>query len=289
VPVLITGAGGFVGRALIPLVARWAPEVRAVVRRRDHADALRALGVKVAVAELSDLETLSLTMRGVHTVCHLAGGLDLPDEPSYEEANLHTVRWALEAAREAKAARFLFLSYPGASPGASNPYLRAKGEAEEAVRASGLEHVIVRATHIYGRGSRWLEEMVAASTGRVAFVVGPGSQRVAPVAVEDVASVLVAADDRAEEVGGTLGLQGPDEVTVDRLVDLVAGRPRRVVHLSPRRAALLGRLRGRRFSPSLLEVLAADSLADAPDAAAEFSVPLTPLLDGLRRAIEATD
>lgn len=288
-PVLITGAGGLVGRALIPVLGRRAPEVRAVVRRREQADDLRALGAKVAVAELSDLDTLVLAMRGVHTVCHLAGGLDVPDDRAYEEANLHTVRWSLEAAREADVVRFLFLSYPGASPEAPNAYLRAKGIAEEEIRASGLEHVIVRSTHIYGRGSRWLEEMRAASAGRIALVVGTGSQRLAPVAVEDAASVLAAADDRAAEVAGTFGLQGPDQVTADRLVDLLAGRPRRAVHLSPGNVMRLGRLRGRRPSPTLLEILAAESLADAPDAASEFSVPLIPLEDGLRRATETTD
>lgn len=283
-PVVITGAGGMVARSLVPLLVRRGPQVRAVVRRREDAEALRAAGAKVAVIRLSDLEALTLVMDAAHTVCHLAGGLDLPDERAYEEANLHTVRWALEAARTAKVARFLFLSYPGASAGAANAFLRAKGMAEDEIRSSGLEHAIVRSAHVYGGGSPWLRQITSAARGRVAVVVGPGTQRLAPVFVDDVAAVLAAADDRAAGVSGTFGLQGPEVLTADDLVDRLAGRPRRKLHLGPRSADRAARLLRRRLSPTFLEVLAADSLADSPDAAEEFSVQKTSLDVGLDRA-----
>jgi hypothetical protein len=94
----------------------------------------------------------------------------------------------------------------------------------------------------------------------------------------------MAADDRATEVAGTLGLQGPDEISADQLVDLLAGRPRRKLHVSPAMAA-----RGARFaigtvSPTLLEILAGDSVADAPDAAEEFGLDRTSLGVGLDRS-----
>ncbi|MGH2724507.1 MAG: NAD-dependent epimerase/dehydratase family protein [Actinomycetota bacterium] len=281
-PVVVTGANGLVGRTLIPLLARAGGEVRAVIRDRAAAEPLRLAGAKVAVCRLSDTETLGTAMAGAHTVCHLAGGLDLPDEGTYMESNLATTASALEAAAEAGVTRFLLLSYPGASPGASNAYLRAKGEAEEAVRRSALQHVILRSTHVYGPGSRWLSGLMEAARRPVAAtVVGPGTQRLSPVFVRDVARALAAADDRATEVAGTFALQGPDVVTADELTDLLAGRRRRKVHLSPAVARAAARLTVGPMSATLLEVLAADSLADAPDAAAEFGLTLTPLREGL--------
>jgi uncharacterized protein YbjT (DUF2867 family) len=287
VPVVVTGGSGAVARALIPVLVERGSEVRAVVRSRAAADPLRRLGAKVAVCDLADTVTLSVVMRGAHTVCHLAGGLELPDEPAYEAANVETTRDVLEAAVDQDVARFLLLSYPGASPEASNAYLRAKGVAEEAVRASGLEHVILRSTHVYGPDSAWLRELRAAARRPIAaVVVGPGTQRLAPVFVGDVAACLAAADDRAAGGGGgTFGLQGPDIVTADELADLLAGRARRKVHLGPDAARRGARLLGRRMSATLIEVLAADSLADAPDAAAEFEVALTPLRAGLAASL----
>lgn len=290
-PVVVTGASGAVGRRLVPLLVRDGSEVRAVIRSGAAADELRADGAKVAVGRLGDSDTVEAVMDGVHTVVHLAGGLELsnvaafgPDatpERLYEEANLLPTRWVLEAAVEAGVTRFLFLSYPGAAPEASNPYLRAKGLAEDEIRASGLQHAIVRSTHIYGPRCRWLEEMAVSARRPVAVIVGSGRQRLAPVFVDDVARVLAAADDRAVEVRGTFGLQGPDVVTADEMIDLLTGRPRRKVHLSPGTARRAARLMGRLVAPAVLEVLAADSLTDAPDAAAEFGVPLVPLRHGL--------
>ncbi len=279
-PVVVTGAGGGVGAVLVPMLVERG-EVRAVIRGRSGAEPLRSAGAKVAVIDLAATDKLATVMSGAHTVIHLAGGLDLPDE-AYEAANLGTVRDALEAASEAGVTRFLFLSYPGASPGSSNAYLRAKGMAEEAVRASGLQHLILRSTHVYGPRQAWLEEMrEAAARPLAATVVGSGRQRIAPTYVEDLAHALVAGDDRALPVEGTYAIQGPDAVTADELVDLLAGRPRRKVHLAPAAARRAARLVGRRLSLTMMDVLAADSLADAPHAAEDLGLRLTSLRDGL--------
>jgi uncharacterized protein YbjT (DUF2867 family) len=281
VPVVVTGASGGIGGVLVPMLAERG-EVRAVIRDRAAAEPLRAAGAKVAAADLADSATAVTAMAGAHTVIHLAGGLDFPDERAYEAANLGTTRDALEAAGEAGVVRFLLLSYPGASPESPNAYLRAKGLAEEAVRDSGLEHLVLRSTHVYGPRQRWLDEMRAAASRPVAAtVVGTGRQRIAPAYVEDVARALMAGDDRAGAASGTFALQGPDTLTADELVDRLAGRPRRKVHLAPGGARRAARLLGRRLSLTMLEVLAADSVADAPDAAAEFELTLTPLDDGL--------
>jgi uncharacterized protein YbjT (DUF2867 family) len=284
VPVVVTGASGAVGRTLIPLLVEGGSEVRAVVRRREAAEDIRALGAKAAVCRLGDADALEAVMQGAHTVVHLAGALDLPDDAGYEESNLSTTRWVLDAGKDADVTRFLFMSYPGASPDSPNAYLRAKGAAEEAIRGSGLQHAIVRSTHVHGPRCRWLEEMRASARRPVAVVIGPGTQRVAPVFVGDVARVLAAADDRAHAVAGTFGLQGPDVLSVDEMVDLLAGRPRRKVHLGTAAARRSARLLGRRLAPALVEVMARDSLADAPDASAEFGVGLTSLRDGLAAA-----
>jgi uncharacterized protein YbjT (DUF2867 family) len=286
-PVVVTGASGLIGRAAVAAFARVSPEVRAYVRRPEAADPLRALGAKVAVGAIDDDDTLATVMRGAHTVCHLVGGLDLPNEEAYVRDNVGSTRAVLHAAARAKVTRFLFVSYPGASPGATNAYLRAKGLAEQEVANSGLEHAIIRCAHVYGPGSSWLMATRKAARGWPPVVLGSGHQVIAPEYVDDVAGVLAAADDREQPTSGTWALEGPDRVTADEFADLLAGRRRRKVHLSGRRAQRLARLTGRRLSPTLLEILESDSLADAPDAAAEFGVTRTPLREGLERALGA--
>jgi len=285
-PVVVIGAGGLVGRTLLRRLAGTGGEVRALVRSASDRDALAPVVSKVAIADLEDVETLSTMLHDAHTVVHLAGGLDLPDDAAYARANLSTVEWMLEAAALAHVRRVVFLSYPGAASGSLNPYLRSKGLAEEAIASSGMpEAVIVRSAHVYGPGSRWLAAMRAVARAPLAVFPGTGSARIAPIFAEDAAAALAAADDRAGAVTGTFGLQGPDTVTTDEFIVLLAGRPRRVVHLRPGGAGRVARLVGRPMSPAMLEILSSDSLADGPDAAAEFGVALTPLREGLSRSI----
>src|SRR6266542_2258667 len=151
-PVLVTGASGLIGLKAIEAFSRVSPQVRAYVRRREAVEPLRSLGAKVAVGSIEDVDNLETAMTGVHTVCHLVGGLDQRDEADYEPAIVGTIRPVLAAATRAGVRRVLFLSYPGASPGAANPYLRSKGLAEEAIRLSGLDSVILRSAHVYGPG-----------------------------------------------------------------------------------------------------------------------------------------
>jgi len=137
---------------------------------------------------------------------------------------------------------------------------------------------------VYGPGSEWLEQTRKMARGWPAAVLGSGRQVLAPVHVDDVAAVLAAADDRGQATTGTWALEGQDRVTADELADLLAGRARRKLHLSGRRAQRAARLTGKRLSRTVLEVLEADSVADAPDATAEFGVTRTPLREGLERA-----
>jgi uncharacterized protein YbjT (DUF2867 family) len=288
VPVVVTGASGFIARSLIPLLLERGSEVRAVVRRGRTADPLRARGAKVAITPLDAGDTIEAVVRDAHTVIHLAGGLDLPDAEAYERVNHGLTRALVGACQAAGLKRFVLLSCPGASADAANPYLRSKGRAEDAVRGSDIPHMVIRSTHVYGPGSRWLAEVVeAARRPLAAVVVGPGTQRLAPVHVEDVARALASADDRETALTGTYGLQGPEVVTADELADLLAGRSRRKIHLSPAATQRVARLLGRRLSPAWLEVLATDSLADATDAATELGFELTPLRRGLAAAVVA--
>jgi uncharacterized protein YbjT (DUF2867 family) len=253
--------------------------VRAMVREPGAVAAhLRTLGAKVAVDADTDPDTLRAVLDEAHTVCHLSGDLFLSGGESYEEAILESTRSVLRAAKKAKAKRFLLLSYPGASAVSANGFLRHKGLAEEVVRESGLEHAVFRCTHIYGPGSRWLEFMVAAANRRSAVVVGTGSQRLAPVFSEDVARALAAADDRAMPIKGAYGLEGPEVLTADEFTDLLVGRRKSKRHIGP--GASPDQF-GLALSGPVLEVLAADSLADAGGAPEEFGLERTPLAAGL--------
>jgi uncharacterized protein YbjT (DUF2867 family) len=285
--VLVTGASGSIGPSAIRAFLGSFPEVRAYVRRPDAAERLRELGAKVAVGAADDVETLTIAMYGVFTVCHLIGALDTPHEEGYRDVNAGSVEAALEAAEQAGVRRFLFLSTPGASADAAHPFLRAKGEAEDAIAASGLEYAIVRSTHVYGAGpGLWFSTALELALHDPPLVLGGRDTPIAPVFVEDVAAVLAAADDRDEPVRGAWGLEGPEPTTAEGFARLLRHDAMRVGSLDPSDGEAISQALGRSLSPPALELLAGPSRADAPDATTEFGVAGTSLYDGLRRTIE---
>ena len=273
-PVVVTGASGFVGRHAVRAFNRVSPEVRAYVRRKESAGELRDLGAKVAVGWIGDVETLAAVMDGAHTVCHLVGGVHHPDERRLEEALLGSLGPVLNAAGMAGVRRLLFLSYPGASPDARNLVLRLAGRAEAAIRAARSAFVIVRSTWIYGPGGP-LPRLAAGSAK---------TQMWAPVFVEDVANVLAAADDREAVRSGVWGLEGPDRVTAQEFLRASAGGPLRRRTRRTRRSAPP---EGPVVPAAVADLLAMDNMGDGPDAAAEFGVPRTSLAEGLRSSLAA--
>lgn len=281
--VMVIGASGMIGRALVPLLVR-KDEVRAAVRRPDAADELRAVGAKVAVGWSDAADALAEILKRVYTVIHLVGGPNQPDVDEVFAANHGSVLTALAASREAGVRRFVLVSATGASIGASNPYLRAKGLAEEAVVNSGMEHAIVRSTHAYGLRGLWLAATVEGATASPPFVVGDGTQSVAPVSAGDLAAVLAATDDRDGRLEGTWAIEGPDVVTMAELVTILAipGVDPPVPTTAHEAAARLTQGLQTPVSRTAAEVYSLPSRADAPDAAVAFGVERTALADGLR-------
>ena len=298
--ILVTGAGGLVGRAAVAALLRQGVEhVRAVVRDPAQVGDLRRLGAKVALLDATDPDGLRAAMDGVFTACSLTGGLwTRPGEDPY--ASVADPARVFLAAAQAAGVRRVIVCFPAAvgSPEAAeaNPHLAAKAEVERMVAISGLEHAILRCTHVLGPGGR----LVALLSGDAPVPVpGDGRQLVAPVWVGDVAAAIAAADD-AVELAATWALAGPDEVTFDALVDAVHGGPVAKVHVDGDGGAFpwapsgdgggpSGPVGGatRRpsagLTPAQLGVLAADSLPDPGLPAPPGPAPI-PLAEAVARS-----
>jgi uncharacterized protein YbjT (DUF2867 family) len=274
-PVVLLGGPLFVARAAAVALGRVSPEVRAVTRDRGDAEALRAVGAKVAVGEIPDADVLEPALAGAHTLCVLEPGrAHPPDRPDDEGAE--TAEFVLDRARAAGLRRIIVV-VSASSAGAM--------AIEPAARDSGMSHVILRTSFLYGPGSEELLLVRDMARARpFARMVGPGTQRWAPVFVEDLGQVLAGADDRAEVASGTWGLDGPEVIAMKDLVALLAGRPRASRSVKPGRRGF-GVERGIALGNEALELLSGDLIAGPPSAAEEFGVTLTPLRDGLGRSL----
>lgn len=163
---LITGATGYLGSALVDLAVRDGYDVRVLVRDPRKAEALLPAGVGVAVGDLDDTESLRRATRGCIGVLHVAGSVGSSPEET-RRANTEGTRAVLAAATAAGVSRFVFTSssaavmdadglvaeHPSGPPALRDPYSLSKAAAEElvlAAAADGLGAVVVNPVSIYG-------------------------------------------------------------------------------------------------------------------------------------------
>ena len=120
------------------------------------------------------------------------------------------------AAKDAGVRRFVLMSALGTDEQTKDlvPYYHAKWEMEQTVKGSGLEHVIFRPSFIFGPGGGALQQFARiAKLAPVTPIVGPGTQRIQPIWIDDVAAYFAAGVEKPEAANRTFELGGPDTVT----------------------------------------------------------------------------
>jgi uncharacterized protein YbjT (DUF2867 family) len=292
--ILVTGGTGFVGPKVVhALRARELP-VRAIARRPEREETLRAWGVEVVQGDMSDAQSLRRAADGAETVVHLVAIRQGKPE-QFERIMIEGTRNLLAAAKEAAARRFVLMSALGTTEQTKDlvPYWHAKWTQEEDVKASGLDHVIFRPSFIFGSDGGILPTFAkVARLTPVTPITGSGTQRIQPIWVDDVAEFFAKAITLEAATNRTWELGGPDVVTWNefwRRLKSVLGLRRPSVHvpmwLMRANAVVTEQLPGNiPLTRDLLKMLeAGDNVADDDSAAKVFDIRPVPLDEQLRR------
>jgi uncharacterized protein YbjT (DUF2867 family) len=292
--VLVTGGTGFVGpHVLHTLRARDMP-VRALVRKSARTSQLAAWGVELAVGDVTDPASLQAACDGVDAVVHLVAIIKGRPE-DFERVMADGTRNVVAAAQKAGVRRFVLASALGLDEQSKDavPYFAAKWAMERAVRESGLEHVILRPSFVFGPDDGVLPTFIRlARYAPVTPIVGPGTQRLQPIWIEDLAEYYAYALTEQAASNRTFELGGPDAVTWNEFwerLKRVLGVRRPSVHVPfgvmRVQATLTGRLPGAPVTRDQLTMLElGDNVVTDPSAEETFKLPLVPLDEQLRRA-----
>jgi uncharacterized protein YbjT (DUF2867 family) len=233
--ILLTGASGTVGRALLPLLLESGHDVRALVRDprglgRHRVEVQIALG---DLARLGDRHLQRQALRGADTVIHLAAAIRDEPHARVEELNgLATVR-LLRAAERARVKRFVFFSALGATEFQRTRFFRAKALAERAVAESSLATTTFAPSIVYDPRDRWVRLMKRLALLPVLPISGSGRSAFQPIWAADVARCVLASLDREGE-HARYELAGPEVLSYDEIaltVARAAGRERPLVHV----------------------------------------------------------
>jgi uncharacterized protein YbjT (DUF2867 family) len=236
---LLTGATGLVGSALLPRLLTAGTDVRCLVRdpRRLGAQRVR---VQIALGDLTDPPSFRNALRGVHTVVHLAASIRDQPRGSIEELNGIATWRMVEAAERQGVERFVFFSALGASTHHRTRLLRAKALAEQAVREAGVRSIVFAPSIVYAPGDPWLALLERMALLPLMPVSGRGRATFQPVWADDVAACVIGALGARDREGHGLRhhtryeLAGPETLSHTEIVRTLLrslSRRRTLVHV----------------------------------------------------------
>jgi uncharacterized protein YbjT (DUF2867 family) len=214
--ILVTGATGFIGRRLVPLLVEQGHDVRALTRRPEAYD-----GPGAAVgADVHDPATLPAALEGVAVAYYLVHSLDSAD---FEDMDARAARAFGELAAEAGVRQIIYLGGLGAEGAELSAHLRSRREVEGLLGAGGVPVTVLRAGIVVGKGGiSW--ELTRQLVKNLPAMVVPKwvSTRTQPIAVDDVTRYLVGVADRPEALGKVFEIGGPDQLSYLEMLEIAS-------------------------------------------------------------------
>lgn len=191
--IAITGGTGFVGSHLARALAGEGHELVLLAR------GTRPIGdfpgrVRLVPADLSEPAALEGAFRDCEAVAHCAGINREMGGQTYRRVHVDATQNVVEAAEKAGVRRIALMSFLRARPHCGSPYHESKWAAEEIIRQSKLNFIIIKAGMVYGRGDHMLDHLShSLHTLPLLATVGFRQKAIRPLAIEDLVCVLRAA------------------------------------------------------------------------------------------------
>jgi uncharacterized protein YbjT (DUF2867 family) len=214
--ILLTGATGYVGGALLPELVTAGYTVRCFVRTPAKFMAAGS-GIEIVQGDVMDPPSLDRAMAGMDIAYYLIHSLG--EGHRFAERDREAATNFSAAAQRAHIRRIIFLGGLGASQQAMSAHLRSRQEVGALLRASGVPVIEFRAAVIIGAGSLSFE-LLRALTERLPVMLTPKWVRVLtqPISIDDVVQYLLAAaqlDNRENEI---FEIGGADQVSYGDLM-----------------------------------------------------------------------
>ncbi|MEO8809951.1 MAG: complex I NDUFA9 subunit family protein [Rhodanobacter sp.] len=265
---VILGGTGFVGSRLVPRLAADGHHIVLLSRNREQHRQLGVLPqVSVRSANIHDDAALHQYFDGADAVINLIGILNEQGKNTFQRVHVELTRRVIAACAATGVQRLHQMSSLKAGQGLSQ-YLKTRGEAEAAVKASSLEWTIYQPSVIFGEGDGLVSRFRSLLRMTPVLPLARAGSRMAPTWVGDVAEAIarcVASDKLG--IRQSFELYGPEVLTLGDIVRRIndTAALRRVIlplpdSLGRLQAQLAGMLPGKPFSLDNFRSLRTDSV-----------------------------
>jgi nucleoside-diphosphate-sugar epimerase len=210
--IFVTGATGFTGSRVVPLLLKNGYEVRCLYRGTSDRSLLSSFQIEWALGDLSDTDALAASIRGMNALVNLASlGFGHADS-------------IIRAAKDAGIRRAIFIGTTAIFTQLNAQSRKIRVAAELAVETSGLQYTILRPTMIYGspRDRNIWRLIRFMRYSPIVPVFGDGKYLQQPIHVHDVAQAIVSCLSHDQTVGRSYNIAGKHPLTYNEVVDTIA-------------------------------------------------------------------
>lgn len=291
--ILVAGGSGFIGSYIVRTLVADGYSVR-ILSRNPKSSPLPDQ-IETVRGDVTSAATIPPAMEGCETVVMAAQFSGHPVERprknlTYDAVDRVGTENLLEAATESDVKRFIYISGAGVGRGRSEEWFVAKARAEDAVKNSGLDWMVIRPSWCYGPEDKALNRIARIATWLpVVPVLGWNHQYVMPIFVGDVASAVARAVATAGVWNATYEIGGPDVMTMKEVVEtaLAVMHRRRLLLPVPKPlmklAALpISLLPNAFLSPRAVDFATGDAIVDNGPIQNALGIKVRSLEEGLR-------
>jgi NADH dehydrogenase len=221
--VLVVGATGLLGGAIARKLLAAGVPVRALARNAGKLAPLADAGAEIAAVDFLNLAKLTDACRGISQIVATANNNMGAGPTSPGRVDLTGYQNLCAAVRNTGVRRLIYVSFRGVAQDAPVDIFRLKWYIEDAIRRSGVPHVMLRPTAFM---DVWVDQLMAAGirkTGRTT-IFGDGTCVANYIAVDDVAEFAVKVLAREDIVNEVIEVGGPSNVSLNDIATLVEKR-----------------------------------------------------------------
>lgn len=271
--ILLTGAGGFIGRAILTNLLSQGHQVLACCRNPERL-AIRHPCLAMLAIDFNQADSIAAWqpyLNGIDAVVNCVGIIEPNHNQSFEQLHSKAPSALFSTAARAGVKKVVQLSALGADDGAVSAYHLSKKAANDALRQLPLDSFVLQPSLVYGLGGQSAALFQALAALPVHWLPGGGRQAIQPIHVDDVVAAVVRCLD--DDVAGrkTLALVGPEPITyadwlqgLRRRLGKASAKPVAIPMRYAKLAAGLGRWLGEPIlNPDNIEMLARGNCADA--------------------------
>jgi nucleoside-diphosphate-sugar epimerase len=212
--IFVTGATGFTGSRVVPLLLKSGYAVRCLYRASSDRSALAGLDIEWALGDVSDLQSLTSAMQGTDALVNVASlGFGHADS-------------IVSAAKNAGIQRAVFISTTAIFTQLNAGSKKVRVAAELAIETSGLKYTILRPTMIYGspRDRNMWRLIRFMRISPIIPIFGDGKYLQQPIYVDDVAQALVSCLSNDNTIGKSYNIAGKQALSYNDVIDTIAKR-----------------------------------------------------------------